>query len=94
MLCCSVRDMSGDRRFDVILLMNLLHSSCTVGSDLSGSVGCASEWRPGGLGFDPRRGRQYSFVEIDHEIFSHSLPSADSRWAVVSFWRKNVHNTG
>ena len=21
-------------------------------------------------------------------------PSADSRWAVVSFWRKNVHNTG
>ena len=24
----------------------------------------------------------------------HSLPSADSRRAVVSFWRKNVHNTG
>ena len=22
------------------------------------------------------------------------LPSADSRRAVVSFWRKNVHNTG
>ena len=35
--------------------------------------------------------RQHSFVEIDHEIFSgHSLPSADSRRAVVSFWRKNV----
>ena len=37
---------------------------------LGGSVGCASDWRPGGCGFDPRRGRQHSFVEIDHEIFS------------------------
>ena len=26
--------------------------------------------------------------------YGHSLPSADSRRAVVSFWRKNVHNTG
>ena len=24
----------------------------------------------GGCGFDPRRGRQHSFLEIDHEIFS------------------------
>ena len=31
--------------------------------------------------------------EIDHEIFS-MVPSAVSRKAVVSFWRKNVHNTG
>ena len=30
----------------------------------------ASDWRPGGRGFNPRRGRQHSFVEIDHEIFS------------------------
>ena len=29
-----------------------------------------SDWRPGGRGFSPRRGRQHSFVEIDHEIFS------------------------
>ena len=29
-----------------------------------------SDWRPGGHGFNPRRGRQHSFVEIDHEIFS------------------------
>ena len=42
-------------------------------------------------GSTPRRGRQHSFVEIDHEIFS---TVADSRRAVVSFWRKNVHNTG
>ena len=37
---------------------------------LGGSVRCASDWRPEGRGFDPRRGRQHSFVEIDHEIFS------------------------
>ena len=29
-----------------------------------------SDWRPGGRGFNPGRGRQHSFVEIDHEIFS------------------------
>ena len=62
---------------------------------LGGSVGCASDWRPGGRGFDLRRRRQNSFVEMDHEIFSTViLPFTDSRRAVVSFWRKNVHNTG
>ena len=59
-----------------------------------------SDWRPGGRGFNPHRGRQHSFVETDHifqisNIFlGHSLPSAYSRRAVVSFWQKNVHNTG
>ena len=36
-----------------------------------------SDWRPGGRGFNPRRGRQHSFVEIDYEVFStviFSLP--------------------
>ena len=36
-----------------------------------------SDWRPGDRGFNPRRGRQHSFVEIDLEIFStviFSLP--------------------
>ena len=40
-----------------------------------------SDWRPGGRGFNPCRGpcrgRQHSFVEIDHKIFStviRSLP--------------------
>ena len=37
---------------------------------LGGSVGCRSNWRPEGRGFDPRQGRQHSFVEIDHEIIS------------------------
>ena len=55
-----------------------------------------SDWRPGGRGFNPSRGRQHSSVEIDHEniFYGHSPPSADSRRAVVSFWRKNVHNSG
>ena len=29
-----------------------------------------SDWRPGGRRFNHRRGRQHSFVEIDHEIVS------------------------
>ena len=37
---------------------------------LGGSIGCASDWRPGGRGFDPRRCRQHSLVEIHHELFS------------------------
>ena len=38
---------------------------------LSVAIGIApSDWRPGGRGFSSRRGRQHSFVEIDHEIFS------------------------
>ena len=40
---------------------------------LGGSVGCASDWRPEGRGFNPRRDRQHSFVEIDHEIFSTAI---------------------
>ena len=55
-----------------------------------------SDWRPGGRGFNPRRGRQHSFVEIDREIFSTvilSLPVIQEG-AVVSFWQKKVHNTG
>ena len=34
------------------------------------SLSIYAVWRPGGRGFNPRRGRQHSFVEIDHEIFS------------------------
>ena len=35
----------------------------------------SSGWRPGGCGFNPRRGRQHSFVEVDHEIFSTGILS-------------------
>ena len=54
---------------------------------LGGSVGCAVDWRPGGRGFNPRRGRQHSSVEIDHEIFStviHSLPLIQEEQLSVS----------
>ena len=34
-----------------------------------------SDWRPGGRRFNPCRGRQHSFVEIDHEIFSKVILS-------------------
>ena len=44
--------------------------SATPPAGLGGWVGCASDWRPGGRRFDPRRGQHHSFVEIDHEIFS------------------------
>ena len=37
---------------------------------LGSAVGCASDWKLGGRGFDPRWGRKHSSVEIDHEIFS------------------------
>ena len=46
-----------------------------------------SDWRPGGRGFNPRRGRQHSFVEIDHEIFSTvilSLPLIQEGQLLVS----------
>ena len=44
-------------------------------ASLSGSVGCASDWRPGCQGFDPRWEWQHSFVEIDLEIFSRVILS-------------------
>ena len=37
---------------------------------LEAQLDAPSDWRPGGRGFNPRRGRQHSFVEIDHEMFS------------------------
>ena len=39
------------------------------GADLGGSD-APSNWRQGGHGFNPCRGRQHSFVDIDREIFS------------------------
>ena len=45
----------------------------TLGISIKASVAqmdALSDWRPGGHRFNPRRGRQYSFMEIDHEIFS------------------------
>ena len=63
---------------------------------LGGSFGCA-------VWLETRRSRvqplprSATFFHGDWSwniFYDHSLPSADSRRAVVSFWRKNVHNTG
>ena len=56
-----------------------------------------SDWRPGGRGFNPRRGRQHTFVEIDHEIFSTvilSLLLIQEGQLSVSCERMCTHNTG
>ena len=39
-------------------------------SALVAQLDAPSDWRPGGHRFNSRRGRQHSFAEIDHEIFS------------------------
>ena len=67
-------------------------SSSVVG--LGGSVGCMSDWRSGGCYWTPAG--LATFFRGDwswNTFYCHSLPSPDSRRAVVSFWRKNVHNT-
>ena len=43
---------------------------CVCLPALVAQLDAPSDWRPGGRGFNPRRGQQHSFVEIDHEIFS------------------------
>ena len=68
-----------------VIAMFLKICSCALSSPISRlstpanllliSLVFPSDWRPGGRGFNPRRGRQHSFVEIDHEIFSRVILS-------------------
>ena len=52
-------------------ITNMVLSSASITNMVLSSGKCQpSDWRPGARGFNPRRGRQHSFVEIDHEIFS------------------------
>ena len=44
------------------------------GSGPGSSVGCVSAWRAYAPGFDPRV-RQYSFIEIGHELISTAILS-------------------
>ena len=63
---------------------------------LGGSVGCAVRLETRRSQVQPMP-RSATFFRGDWSwniFYGHSLPSADSRRAVVSFWRKNVHNTG
>ena len=62
---------------------------------LGGSVGCAVQLETRSRVRPPPRSVTFFCGDWSWNIFyGHSLPSADSRRAVVSFWRKNVHNTG
>ena len=66
------------------------------GAGLGGSVGCAVrlETRRSRVQPPPRSATFFRGDWSWNIFYGHSLPSADSRRAVVSFWRKNVHNTG
>ena len=56
------------------------------------SIECASAWYADGRGFDPHVRRTFFRGDLGKKkIYGHSLPSADSRRAIVSYWRKNVH---
>ena len=72
----------------------LYHQRQTAG--LGGSVGCAvrRETRRSRVQPPPRSATFFRGDWSGNIFYGHSLPSADSRRAVVSFWRKNVHNTG
>ena len=63
---------------------------------LGGSVGCAVrlETRRSRVQPPPRSATFFRGDWSWNIFYGHSLPSADPRRAVVSFWRKNVHNTG
>ena len=50
--------------------MSCLCKQCRSVSASVAQLDAPSDWRLGGRGFNPRQGRQHSFVEIDHEIFS------------------------
>ena len=59
-------------------------------------VGWAATWWSGGCGFSPAGSATFLHGDLSWNMFyghSLTLPSADSRRAVVSFWWKNVHNT-
>ena len=57
--------VAGKGRRGMFLFLLFLHFPASVAQ-----LDAPSDWRPGGRGFNPRRGRQHSFMEIDHEIFS------------------------
>ena len=76
----------------------LVHPRCLIkpGAGLGGSVGCAVrlETRRSRVQPPPRSATFFRGDWSWNIFYGHSLSSADSRRAVVSFWRKNVQNTG
>ena len=96
-LCCREvsrrQDFLKDLPRESVLLKELPHS---LSAGLGGSVGCAVrlETRRSRVHPPPRSATFFHGDWSWNIFYGHSLPSADSRRAVVSFWRKNVHNTG
>ena len=76
--------------------MSLAYSVPLYFSGLGGSVGSAVrlETRRSRVQLPPRSATFFRGDWSWNIFYGYSLPSADSRRAVVSFWRKNVHNTG
>ena len=60
---------------------------------INGQLDAPSRWYSGGRRFNPRSGH-ISFIEIWlwNNFYSHSLPNADSSWAVVSYWWNQEHS--
>ena len=77
-----------------LVVQSWLHD-CQVLASLGGSVGCAVRLETRRSRVQPLL-RSATFFRGDWSwniFYCHSLPFADSRRAVVSFWRKNMHNT-
>ena len=53
-----------------LILSTQLHHLAEMSLASVAQLDAPSDWRQGGCWFNPCRGRQNSFVEIDHEIFS------------------------
>ena len=79
-------------------LMSPFHMSSSIrpSAGLGGSVGCAVrlETRRSRVQPPPRWATFFRGDWSWNIFYGHSLPSADSRRAVVSFLRKNVPSTG
>ena len=54
------------------------------------SVGCVSDWSSWGRGFDPCQVRQFSSVEIDHEMSSTVILSCWFKRGSCQFLRKKM----
>ena len=68
---CLCPPTCGER--DILFLVQILLALVLASDSCLTSVAqldAPSDWRPGGRGFNPRRGLQHASVEIDHEIFS------------------------
>ena len=85
-----------DHTYSPWTILSLIHGVYSHSlASLGGSVGCVVrlETRRSRVQPPPRSATFFRGDWSWNIFYSHSLPSADSRRAVVSFWQKNVHNT-